>query len=140
MIKNFVLAYAAPMIAGFSDVLLTDALLLPGGEISDGEMPEVAAARFLKDVGVTASLPDCRIMGVIQHTGELVHVVHCPVREPAPAIDVGAHWTPLEQVMKRDSKVTHAVKLASALCRSGLTNWCFTNNGPIVGLNLEGWQ
>ena len=140
MIKNFVLAYAAPRIAGFSNVLLTDALLLPGGEISDGEMPEVAAVRFLADVGVKASLPDCRIMGVIQHAGELVHVVHCPAWEAAPSIDVGAHWMPIEQVMKRDSKVTHAIKLASALCRAGLTNWAFTNNNAIVGLNLEGWQ
>lgn len=136
--KNFVLAYAAPLMPNFSDVLLTDALLLPGGEITDGEMPEVAAERILRGLNVAASLPDIRIMGAIQHTGELVHVCHCPVR--GVTYGDGLRWMPLEQVMKRDSKVTHAIKLAAALCRAGLTNWCFTNNGSIVGLNLDGWQ
>lgn len=136
--KNFVLAYAAPLMPGFTDVLLTDALLLPGGEISDGEMPEVAAERILRGFNVSASLPDCRIMGVIQHGGELVHVVHCPVR--GVTYGEGIRWRPLEEVMKRDSSVIHSIKLACALCRAGLTNWAFTNNGAIIGLNLEGAQ
>jgi hypothetical protein len=136
--KNFVLCYAAPLFVGFSDVLLSDTLLMPGGEIADDEMPEVAAARFLREVGLAASLPDIRIMGVVQHKAELVHVCHCPLRDaPAPT---GAVWVPLSDVMKRDSKVPHAVKLAAALCRAGLTNWSFTNNQSIIGLNLEGWQ
>src|SRR4029077_1819276 len=106
------------MIACFSDLLLTNALMLPGGEISDGEMPEVAAARFLKDVGVTASLPDIRIMGVIQHVGELVHVCHCPTRDIVHGD--GAAWFPLSDVMRRGSTVPHSTQLASALCRAGL--------------------
>ena len=130
---NFVLAYAAPMIAGFSDVLLPDSRMLPGGAITTDEMPEVAAARYLKEFGLDASLPDIRIMGVMQHVvGGLVYACHCPVRGDK------FHWTPLEEVMRRDSKVPPSIKLVCALCRAGLINWSFINNGPIIGLNLEG--
>jgi hypothetical protein len=142
--KSFVLAYAAPVpLVGFSDVLLMPSYRLPGGDISDDVMPEVAANRFLADVGIAASLPDIRIMGVIQHTNELVHVCHCPVRVAGPnelAVNGGAFWSPLNEVMKRGSPVPHSIRLAVALCRSGMANWAFTNNEGIVGLNLEGWQ
>ncbi len=142
--KNYALCYAVPIpFAGWSQVLLlgTDTHNLPGGLVGDDEMPEVAAARVLRDAGITASLPDIRVMGAIQHTSELVHVCHCPFRagEDVPAVVGGAFWLPLEHVMKSDI-VLHAAKLAVALCRSGLTHWAFSNQGPIVGLNLEGWQ
>lgn len=140
--KNCVLAYASPTLVAFSDVLLMPSFRMPGGEIGD-EMPEVAATRFLKEVGLIASLPDTRIMGVIQHKGELVHVCHCPIRVDGRE-DLtpknGAFWSPLNEVMKRQSPVPHAIRLSAALCRAGLTNWAFTNDGAIVGLNLEGSQ
>ena len=141
--KNRVLAYASPTLLAFSDVLLMPSYLMPGGDINEDEMPDVAANRFLAEVGVIASLPDTRVMGVIQHSTELVHVCHCPVhvncKEDLVAID-GSFWSPLNEVMKRQSPVPHSIRLSVALCRAGLTNWSFTNNGPIVGLNLEGWQ
>jgi hypothetical protein len=144
--KNHVLCYAVPVpFLGWSNVLLmgTDTHNLPAGEMGDDEMPEVAAARVLRNVGITVSLPDTRVMGVIQHTTELVHVCHCPFRvgeeREGPAVVGSAFWVPLEQAMKSE-QVLHAAKVAVALSRSGLTNWAFSNNGPIVGLNLEGWQ
>jgi len=141
--KNFVLAYVSPTLVAFSDVLLLPNFLMPGGEIADDEMPEVAAARFLKEAGLTASLPDIRVMGVIQHKNELVHVCHCPIqvngKEDLDLIG-DAFWSPLNEVMKQGSPVPHSVRLSVALCRAGLTNWAFTNDGAIVGLNLEGWQ
>ena len=112
---------------------------LPADEVRDGEMPEQAAYRILQGVGITASLPDTRIMGVVQGEDELVHVCHCPVRGGLRAITGRAAWLPLEQVMQ-SPVVLHAAKLAIALCRSGMTKWAFRNNGAIVGLNLEGWQ
>lgn len=140
--KTCVLAFAAPTLVAFSDVLLTPNCLMPGGEVGD-EMPEVAAARYLKQAGLTPSLPDIRIMGAIQHTSELVLVCHCPVRVRGRedlAIQGEVFWSPLNEVMKRGSPVPHSIQLSAALCRAGLTNWAFTNDGPIVGLNLTGWQ
>ena len=93
--------------------------------------------------GIAASLPDICVMGVIQHSNELVHVCHCPVRVDGKddLVATGeAFWSPLNEVMKWQSPVPHSVRLSVALCRAGLMNWSFTNNGPIVGLNLEGWQ
>lgn len=144
--KYYALCYAVPVpLVGWSQVLLmgSERQNMPGGEVNDGEMPEQAADRLLRKVGITASLPDIRIMGVIQSTHEIVHVCHCPFRvgdeREGPAVIGGAFWVPLEQAMK-SKQVLYAAKLAVALCRSGLTNWSFANDGPIVGLNLEGSQ
>ena len=81
--KNFALCYACPVpLINWSNVLLlgTDTHNMPGGEVNDGEMPEQTADRTLRSIGITASLPDIRIMGVIQHSRELVHVCHCPFK------------------------------------------------------------
>jgi hypothetical protein len=129
-LKNYALCFAAPVPSvDWTDVLMVDQNL-PADEVRDGEMPEQAAYRILQGMGITASLPDTRIM---------VHVCHCPVRGGLRAITGRAAWLPLEQVIK-SPVVLHAAKLAIALCRSGMTKWAFRNNGAIVGLNLEGWQ
>lgn len=144
--KNFVLCYAVPIpLINWSDVLLmgSDKHNMPGGEVNDGEMPEQTADRVLRGIGITPSLADIRVMGVIQYAKELVHVCHCPFKVGAeregPAVVGGTFWVPLNEAMK-SKQVLHAAKLAVALCRSGLTNWAFVSNDQIIGLNLEGWQ
>lgn len=113
---------------------------LPGGPIQDGEMPEIAAQRYLRALGVEPSLPDICIVGSLQYAEETILCCQCPCKGVLPALlPNNAEWVTPREISQSD-KIPPAMKVVIPLMRAGMKGWLATSHDTLIGVNLEGWQ
>lgn len=110
---------------------------LPGGPVQDGEMPEVAAQRYLRTIGIEPSLPDIVVVGALQYTEETILCCQCPVKGPLNFRDPGCWLLPRE--ITASEQVPPAMKVVIPMLRAGLKGWLVGSHDKLIGVNLEGW-
>lgn len=113
-------------------------LNLPGGPVADGEMPEIAAQRYLRAIGIEPSLPDIVIVGALQYAEEQILCCQCPWKGRAVIKEPGICLLPRE--ITESEEVPHVMKVVIPMLRAGLKGWLVGSHDKLVGVNLEGWQ
>jgi hypothetical protein len=113
-------------------------LNLPGGPYQDGEMPEIAAQRYLRAIGIEPSLSDICIVGALQYAEETILCCQCPWKGQAILKEPGLTMLPREITASR--QVPPAMKVVIPLLRAGMKGWLVTSHENLIGINLGGWQ
>ena len=111
---------------------------LPGGPVQDGEMPEVAAQRYLRAIGIEPSLPDIVSVGALQYAQETIVCCQCPWKGTAVIKDPGLTMLPRE--ITASEQVPPVMRVVIPMLRAGLKGWLVGSHDTLIGVNLEGWQ
>jgi 8-oxo-dGTP pyrophosphatase MutT (NUDIX family) len=119
---------------------------LPGGRMEPGEMPEQAAFRELKEeTTLHASLPDIRVLGVIQGEEWRVHVCYCPYRDwhdggPQQAkSNCGEEGKIITLKLREIATLPNVIpnlRLIVPLCIAGVSGWVLREGETKFDLNL----
>lgn len=155
--KHYVLVFAHPIpFANTEDVLMilrkkddwqTGKLNLLGGSIEDGETPEQAAVRELREeAGITGVLADTKVLGTLHSGRATVEVCFVPYRNwhdgaaqvPRTCCDegevIGIRW----REAMNDPRLIPNLKFIIPLCQSRLSGWVMreAEGGQIFNLQL----
>lgn len=110
-------------------------LNLPGGRMNPGETPIEAAYRELEEeTGIVSSLPDIRLLGVMEGEDWIVHVCECPYRrhfngyeqEAETQCDEGNILTMPWCDAKTDSRLIPNLRIVIPYCFARLEGWQLT--------------
>jgi 8-oxo-dGTP pyrophosphatase MutT (NUDIX family) len=107
-------------------------LNLPGGSIQEGETPEQAAVRELREeTGLVASLADTRLLGEMEGEDWYVAICFCPYRNwhngkeqvPETMCDEGTIHELVWREVMNDPRLIPNLRLIIPLCMSRLAGW-----------------
>lgn len=104
---------------------------LCGGKIEDGELPEVAAVRELKEeAGLVAT--SATVMGVIQGDWGKIYCVHCDIEtcdiNPGPGETERVFWSSWNDI-KDDPRLMPNLRVVVPLLMTGTTGWVIEDSG-----------
>lgn len=139
--KLFILCHAFSVQHLSDVVVLQDTggrINLPGGPVEDGEMPEVAAQRYLRAIGIEPSYPDIVIVGALQYAQEQILCCQAPWKGQSEITAPGLTMLPRE--ITASEQVPPAMKLVIPMMRAGLKGWLVGSHDKLIGVNLEGWS